>query len=179
MSVMSTVVLSANSEMTARLETDNLAHLIALSIREAQLRALSATVPVDAVGASSIPGYGMYFSAEGSNQSSVVFFSDTRTGDSVSYYPGYSQGLSSPKIGKGYTISGFSPVNSSGGGTPTQATQSVSIYFHRPRPDATIYYGSSLMPTTRASSVTMTVTSPKAGVTKTITVTSTGQITVE
>jgi Tfp pilus assembly protein FimT len=174
MSVMSTVVLSANSNMSARLQTDNLAHLVALSIREAQTRALSATVPP---GATTAPGYGVYFSIDGGGATQVILYTDPPTSDGGdNTYTEDTEMVSQPRVlGQGFTISGLGASAVEG-----QPVNKVSILFRRPRSDAIIRYGmsagSASSPTNNAS---IRISSPKAGVTKTIVVTSTGQISVQ
>jgi type II secretory pathway pseudopilin PulG len=181
MGALSTVVISANSSMSARLQTDNLAHLIALSIREAQTRALSATAPVGADTANEVPGYGVYISIADNTQ--IVPFVDTRSDavNGIAYYPGASTPNAPKVLGQGYRISGISVVDAAGG-TQIPEARSLSIYFHRPRPDADIFYGispSNPAPTTPATQASIVIRSPKDGVTRTVTVTSTGQISVQ
>lgn len=180
MSAMSTVVLSANSNMSARLQTDNLAHQIALSIREAQTRALSATAPMGTDDASQIPGYGVYINMTENNR--VEVFSDTRL-TNVAYYPTLSESVGTTKaFGSGFVIDRLSAVSSNSGESAAEFG-GASIYFHRPRPDAQIFYSSSRNDETPsalnpASQVSIRVQSSK-WYSKTIKVTSTGQISVQ
>lgn len=173
MSVMSTIVLSANSNMSARLQADNLAHMIALSIREAQTRALSATVPVNANGAGEVPGYGVYINR--SNGTQVTTFTDTA--DEAAYSAETSDVYTNSSLGQGFTISQLRGRDEVTG--YDMPTEGISIFFKRPRPDAVLNYLPTAGPMRAANAVTIEVSSAKAGVTKTITVTSTGQISVQ
>lgn len=174
MTLMSTVVLSANSNMSARLQTDNLAHMIALTIREAQTRALSATAPIGVNDVGGVPGYGVVISSAQDENTTVKLFQET--GASSAYNAG-SATLPGFTLGKGYKISSLSARNHDTG-QPASYVQSVSVYFHRPRPDAAIYYGTSRYPDAKGTQATITVRSPK-GNSKVITVSSTGQISVQ
>ncbi len=171
MGMMSSIVISANATMSSRLQTDNLAHLIALSIREAQTKALSASAPVGATNASSVPGYGVYISGA---QNTVTSF--TETGTNMYYREGESAADTPTPLGRGFTISDLTAVRA--GVSETLDITGVSIYFKRPKQDAKIYYtvGGAMI---EGQSATISIRAPRGGLVKNITVTATGQISVQ
>jgi hypothetical protein len=176
MSMMSVIVLSANANLSSRLEAENLAQLIALSVREAQVRALSATVPIGETIAGNVPGYGVYLRLAGTPP--VITFSDSRNFPAgVPYTTGNSIILTGNDLGHGFQLTAFAAKEYLTLSDVVPSPTEISIFFHRPKSDAYLYYdaGGGM---TRAASVTLTIGSPK-GVTKTITVTATGQITVQ
>jgi prepilin-type N-terminal cleavage/methylation domain-containing protein len=165
MSMISGVVLVSNSTFSSRMVIDNLAHSIALTIREAQTYALS--VKEDPSG--DFPGYGVHFDSMTPTQ--FVIFADS-DGDRI-YDPGSGCGSGSTEclerkiLNNGMHILMVSCV-------PGCTSPNLDITFTRPNPDARIRSGAI---DTYAQGI-VTLQSSK-GFTRTISVWTTGQISVQ
>lgn len=166
-SIISLVVLANHSRFNSSVLLGSLAYDIALSIREAQVYGLS----VKEYANNFQVGYGLRFSAA----NSYTFFADTNA--NKQYDSGTDSIVQTYTFGQGHTVKQFCGVTASGteecsGGT-WGAINHLDIVFFRPDPDAVI---TSNTPTVYSSGK-IVVTSP-SGETRTITVASTGQISV-
>lgn len=164
---------------------DNLAHEIALSVREAQAYAMS--VRESEIGSSLFPGYGLYFHRASST--SYLLFID-EDGNEL-YDPGDGCGglttecIKRFSIGNGNRILSLCGTQASGGptaGTGCAGPPDYSDYFHivftRPNPDANIMGDTGGGGGVEAfSKAEITVISPK-GLTRTVDVWLTGQLSV-
>ncbi|HEY6018494.1 MAG TPA: prepilin-type N-terminal cleavage/methylation domain-containing protein [Candidatus Paceibacterota bacterium] len=159
----------------------SLAYSVALSIRQAQLYGVSVRGFGSATSPSFAPGYGVYFD----NANTFTLFADTN-GDGA-YTAG--EGLTGVggvlvSIGRGYSIGRFCAISSSGvqdcypsangGGTISNMT----IYFKRPNPDAAFSATCGSGCSTPYTSAYIQVKSAGNSDTRSIKITSTGQITV-
>lgn len=164
-STVSLIILANHSRFNSSVLLGSLAYDIALSIREAQVYGLS----VATFNANFQVGYGIHVTAG----TSYLLFADTNA--SRRYEAGTDSILDTYSVGQGHTVSSFCGILSTGAEecSNTGAIDHLDIVFFRPDPDANItssnpgYY----------SSGKIVVASP-SGETRTITVASTGQISV-
>lgn len=165
--IISTVVLANHARFNSSVLLGSLAYDIALSIREAQVYGVS----VRQFDSGFSVGYGIRFSSA----DSYALFVDTN--DNQQYDDGVDSILRTYTLQHGHTIAQFCGITSEGaeecssGGTPIAH---LDVVFVRPDPDAII---SSNEPG-RYSSARVVVSSPN-GESRTVTVASTGQISVE
>lgn len=164
--VISTVILANHSRFNSSVLLGALAYDIALSVREAQVYGTS----VREFGSSFQVGYGVRFS----DASSYVFFVDTNM--NYSYDDGVDSIIRTYAVGRGHTISYFCGTSSEGieECSNTDGITNLDIVFFRPDPDAFITSNEPGI----YSSGRIVVSSP-AGDTRSITVASTGQISVQ
>ncbi len=161
------VILANHARFNSSVLLGSLAYNVALSIREAQVYGLS----VQPFGANFEVGYGVHFSAP----DRYVFFADTNV--SKRYEAGTDSIVQTYTVGQGHTVKRFCGTLSDGSSqcsdSPSNPIHSLDVVFFRPDPDANIssenpgFYSGALV----------TVASP-SGETRTITVQSTGQISV-
>jgi|TARA_Y100000310_G_scaffold345866_1_gene471951 prepilin-type N-terminal cleavage/methylation domain-containing protein len=168
--MITTLVLISHAQFSGNILIGNLAYDIALSVRQAQVFGLS--VREFGTGSSEFDiGYGVHFDT--GNNASYVLFADR---DKDNIYDGSSELAELFTIGRGNTISQFCATLAAGtekcSGSDITA---LDITFERPNPDAVIK--SNIGADTYASAK-ITVRSPQ-GSTRSITVRSTGQISVE
>ncbi len=166
-SVISLVVLANHSRFNSSVLLGSLAYDIALSIREAQVYGLS----VKEYGSNFQVGYGLRFASA----SSYTFFADTNA--NKRYDSGVDSIVQTFSVGRGHTIQSFCGITSAGveecSNSASNAIDHLDIVFFRPDPDALFSSNSS----TLYSRGKVVVTSP-SGETRTISVVSTGQISV-
>lgn len=166
-SIISLVVLANHSRFNSSVLLGSLAYDIALSVREAQVYGLS----VREFANSFQVGYGVRFASA----TSYVFFADTNA--NKKYDSGVDSIVRTYTLGKGHTVKRFCATSSLGVETCSDSSSGplnyLDILFFRPDPDANI---TSNNPTVY-SSAKVVVTSP-SGETRTVTVVSTGQISV-
>jgi len=164
-SLITLLVLANNSRFNSSVLLGSLAYKIALSIRQAQVFGVS----VAPFSASFQVGYGVHFQ-QGSL--SYQFFADVNNNK---HYDAGDSTVSTYSLGQGHTIKKFCGTNSSGTEfcSDTAAIDHLDIIFNRPNPDANISSNTSSF----YSSGKIVVTSP-SGDTRTVTVVSTGQISV-
>ncbi len=165
-SIISLVVLANHSRFNSSVLLGSLAYDIALSIREAQVYGLS----VKQYGNNFQVGYGLRFAGA----SSYTFFADTNA--NKRYDSGVDSIVQTYTFGKGHTVKSFCGLMANGGSECSQGSGAITnldIVFFRPEPDAIV---SSNSPTLYSGGQ-IVITSP-SGETRTITVASTGQISV-
>ncbi len=170
--VISGLILANHSRFNSSVLLGSLAYNIALSIREAQVYGLSVKQFSDEFQI----GYGVHFSGD----DSYVLFADTPETVGVppnKVYDGTDSDIQAYSVGRGHVIAKFCGENSfemqcSDGSTPTTIDH-LDIVFFRPEPDA---YISSSEPGYYSRAIVV-VASPNQNM-RTITVESTGQITV-
>lgn len=176
--LLSTTVLSNYSLTNTKTSLDNLAHQIALSIRQAQVYGLS--VSESSVGSSVFPGYGVYFSTTINN--AFKFFADT---DNNKQYNGISCGVVGTECVENIIIKSGDFVRMICANSKTTSPNcttlldSVNIVFVRPNPDAYVFgIPSGGGPITQYSDAEIIIESP-GGFQKTLVVWSTGHIAIE
>jgi len=166
-SMITTVILANHSRFNGSVLLGNLAYDIALSVREAQVFGLS----VKQFDSQFQVGYGIHFS----NSSAYVLFADINRNNR--YDNGTDSIIQTSSLGKGHSILQYCAETALNAKNCSNSGQSpityLDIVFFRPDPDATI---STNEPTVYSRGMVV-VTSP-AGETRTITVASTGQISV-
>jgi prepilin-type N-terminal cleavage/methylation domain-containing protein len=175
-------ILANNSRFNSSVLLGSLAYDIALSVREAQVYGLS----VQESNASFQGGYGVHFSAS----DSYVLFSDVNANKRYDPAPaGTDTIVQTYAVGLGHTVKSFCGTFS--GNTTPQCSSDASpikyldIVFFRPNPDAIITSDKTTFSATNGvinpvnpySSAQIVVTSP-SGETRTISIQSTGQISV-
>ncbi|MBV9349301.1 MAG: prepilin-type N-terminal cleavage/methylation domain-containing protein [Patescibacteria group bacterium] len=165
--VITGLVLANHSKFNSSVVLGSLAYDMALSIRQAQVYGVSVQ---QTPSASFQAGYGIHFSPG----STYFLFADTNNNGQ---YDAGEQQVSVYSVGQGHSIKRFCELNtfsqsvcSDDGDTPLSY---LDIVFLRPNPDAT--FASNVPGYT--SSAKIVVASP-SGETRTITVASTGQISV-
>ncbi len=167
--VITGVILANNSRFNSSVLLGSLAYDIALSIREAQVYGLS----VQTFNANFQVGYGVDFSAATPN--SYILFADTNADNR--YEAGTDSIIQTYAVGAGHLIKRFCGTYSNG--TTQCSDDAVSpidhldVVFFRPNPDANM---SSSNPGFYSSGEVV-VASP-SGETRTITIQSTGQVSV-
>lgn len=169
--VITGIILANNSRFNSSVLLDSLAYDIALSIREAQVYGLS----VQTFNSNFQVGYGVDFSASSPN--SYILFADVN--ENNHYDPGTDTVLDTYAVGVGHFIKSFcgtyanstTQCSTDSSGPITQ----LDIVFLRPEPDANM---SSSLSSGYYSSVQIVVGSLTGGETRTITIQSTGQISV-
>jgi prepilin-type N-terminal cleavage/methylation domain-containing protein len=165
-SVISLLILANHSKFNSSVLLGSLAYNIALSIREAQVYGLS----VQTFNADFQVGYGIHVTTG----TQYLFFADTNASDR--YESATDSILQTYSVGQGHTIERFCGVKTDGSEECSDSATPIThldILFFRPNPDAIIsadnpglYSGGKIV-----------VASP-SGETRTITVESTGQISV-
>lgn len=167
--VITGVVLANNAQFNSSVLLGNAAYDIALSVRQAQVFGLSTQVHSGQFQV----GYGIHF--EGPTQ--YLLFADLDDAHDGRYDPDVDQVVQQYTLGRGHTIKQYCGVNSdttedcSDG--PAALTQ-LDIGFLRPNPDATIT-GDNPTPYSSAKIVIQS----RADETRTVTIQSTGQISVK
>lgn len=128
--ILSTVVLSSNARFGQRVVLQNLAHDIALSVRQAQVYGIAVR---GFQGANFSAGYGIYFQSTSPNN--YVLFADAVTADGM-----YSGGetVRSTTIAPGYAITDLCVEPMGGVAAEYCSRTRLDIVFHRPEPDAEI-----------------------------------------
>ena len=165
--IISTMILANHSRFNSSVLLGSLAYDIALSVRQAQVYGLS----VQTFNSGFQVGYGIHFSSV----TSYFLFADTNA--TKKYEEGVDSIIQTYSVGQGHSVKRFCAFNtlaqstcSDDGDTPITY---LDVVFLRPDPDANI---SSNNPG-YTSSAKVTVTSP-SGETRSITIASTGQISV-
>lgn len=178
LTMISGLVLANHNRFGGNILLGDLAYEIALSVRQAQIFGLSVREFGSGSGNFDV-GYGVHFNSFFSG-TSYVLFSDTDDDQTYDYSP---DPLTSDElvevfnIGRGNFISDFCAVRSDltedcyAAGDITK----MDIVFKRPDPEATI---TSNLSAISYGTATITVSTPQ-GITRTVTVESTGQISVE
>lgn len=171
MIVITTLVLARYSQFNGVVLLRSLAYDVALSIREAQVYGISGK----SSGGVFAYRYGVHLSKTDSTR--YRLFGDTN--NNIAYEA--SEVVTAYSMRPGYGISEMCAHRSSDG-TEICATSggisSVTIMFKRPEPDAIIRACPSAGPCVAAIDATITLVSP-TGATRSVTVTSTGQISVK
>ena len=174
------VILVRHSQFNAQILLTNVAYEVGLAVREAQVYGLG----VRGASGNFSASYGVHFNGgSATTLDSFQIFRDFPDGSNDCSPSGgagtscYESGelLEHKQMNGGYTISDFCITQ--GGSTLCKNADNVQfldIVFTRPNPDAAIRSNTSLTWT----STTLTVRS-RDGTTRTVTVTSTGQITVQ
>ena len=129
--VLSTVVLSANTQFGNRVILQNLAHEMALTVREAQVYGIAVR---RFSGSNFDVGYGMYF-APSADESQAVY---QLFGDVIAngiYDPG--ETVRTMTLASGYRIVDVCARNASSS-IETCGLPEVHIIFYRPEPDAIV-----------------------------------------
>lgn len=183
MLILTTIFLVRQQEFNSATLLRTLAYSVALSVRQAQVYGTSVreTDPT-ALNPTFAPGHGLYFT--GTNPTTYTLFADIDndnrydTGESLEVFT----------LPRGYRINGVCAVrgdgvrrcttaalDSSGGATIDE----LHVFFRRPNPDAIFgaYFGGSSIPGDTYVSGYVQVVSG-SGTTRSVTVTSTGQIQV-
>lgn len=167
--IITTILLVNHSRFSGKILLTNLAYEVALSVRQAQVYGLGSKE--SPIGSSNFNvGYGVHF--ESANPTYFIFFADLNNNHR---YDSANELLQRYKIRYGNRVSDFCSVTS--GGVSQCSSQGAISYldisFVRPNPDAFIFtnVGSSYR------SAFLTVSSAQ-GFTKSVTVYSTGQISV-
>lgn len=164
--VISTVILANHSQFNSSVLLGALAYDVALSVREAQVYGVS----VRQFDSSFQVGYGVRFSGTGS----YVFFVDTNM--NYSYDDGVDSIIRTYTLGRGHTIQYFCGTSSEGVEecSNTDGITNLDIVFYRPDPDAFITSNEPGV----YSSGRIVVASP-SGDTRSISIASTGQVSVQ
>lgn len=182
--LISAVVLANYPGFNHKVSVQNLAHLMALEIRQAQVFGLS--VKETTAGSGSFPGYGAYFTS--ADLFSFILYTDL---DNNRKYNGTLDCSSSPEclekaaIASGDSIRKICAVRSNGQRDCTNPSVGegpldyLNISFIRPDPDANILgtYGGG--PDVSYQKAEISVEPPKKDFYKTIVVWTTGQISIE
>lgn len=166
--VITGVVLANNAQFNSSVLLGNAAYDVALSIRQAQVYGLSTR----SYSGEFRVGYGVHI--EGT--SSYLIFADLDENRNKRYDPGVDQVVQQVTLGRGHTILRFCGVQTDGTedcSDGVAALPHIDIGFLRPNPDATIT-GDGPTP---YSSVKVVLQS-RSGETRTVSVQSTGQISV-
>ena len=129
--VMSSIVLFNHGKFQAKVDIKNLANDIALKIVQAQKDAMSGKIPVQTIGDSWRPSYGVYFDL--SYPKSFIYFADSNNNN---YYD-YDSTLDTIPIIKNNTISNLEVIGCSPTESPTEVAN-LSIVFKRPDSGALI-----------------------------------------
>ena len=176
------VLLANNSKFNSSALLGSLAYDISLSIREAQVYGLSVQTfgtQFSATGYNVQVGYGIHFDA--ATPTSYFLFADSNANK---YYDSSDTVLQTYTVGTNHFIKSFcgTPSPSQGGGPQCTILTSptinhLDIVFFRPDPDAIITSDQESNPAQPYSSAQITIASP-SGETRTVTVQSTGQISV-
>lgn len=164
--VISTVILTNHSRFNSSVLLGALAYDIALSIREAQVFGTS----VREFDSSFQVGYGMRFS----DATSYAFFVDTNM--NYAYDDGIDSIIRTYSVGRGHTIAYFCGTSTEGVEecSHTDGITNLNVVFFRPDPDAFITSNEPGI----YSSGKIVVSSP-SGDTRSVTIASTGQISVQ
>lgn len=167
--VITGVVLANNSQFNSSVLLGNAAYDIALSVRQAQVYGLS----TKAYSGEFQVGYGIHF--QGATQ--YLLFADLDPDRNKRYDPGVDQVVEQYTLGRGHTIKQFCGVRSDStedcSDGPEQLTH-LDIGFLRPNPDATVT-GDGPTPYSSAKIVIQS----RADETRTVTIQSTGQMSVK
>ncbi len=167
--VITGVVLANNAQFNSSVLLGNAAYDVALSIRQAQVYGLSTR---NYSGEFRV-GYGVHF--EGTT--AYVIFADLDEDRNKRYDPGVDQVVQQITLGRGHTIQHYCGVRSDGVEDCSDNAASlthIDVGFLRPNPDATIT-GDGPTPYSSAKIVLQS----RSDETRTITVQSTGQISVK
>ena len=172
------VILVRHSQFNAQILLTNVAYEVGLAVREAQVYGLGVR---DAGSGNFSASYGVHFEGGAGTLSSFQIFRDIPENsiDCTSTSPGLScyesnELLENKQMNGGYTIADFCLIE--GGATSCKSTGALfaDIVFTRPNPDAAIRSNTSVTWT----SVVITVAS-RENTTREVTVTNTGQISVQ
>ncbi|OGZ04188.1 MAG: hypothetical protein A2648_01215 [Candidatus Lloydbacteria bacterium RIFCSPHIGHO2_01_FULL_41_20] len=180
-SFISAIILGNYNGFNQKMSVSNLAHQIALEIRQAQVYGLSAKESV--IGSGVFPGYGIYFSRD--IPTSFVLYTDANgdkkynhTGDGTNCSAN-SECLESVSVSNGDVIKDICATVS---GVTKCASVSqidfVNVVFTRPDPEATItgtLSGSDVI----YDNLQISVETPKKDFFKTVWVWSTGQVSIQ
>lgn len=169
-SIISLVILANHSQFQSTVLLESLAYDIGLSVRQAQVYGLSVRRSTGADEFQS--GYGVHFDSDVPTQ--YLFFADVN--NDKRYVQGVDQIVETYTLGRGHTVKRFCAETAAGisdcsdSGIPVQ---DLDVTFFRPEPDANFM--------TSAGSVysrAQIVVSSASGSTRTVTIASTGQISV-
>lgn len=169
LTVITGIVLANNNQFNSSVLLGNAAYDIALTIREAQVYGLS----TQAFAGEFQVGYGVHFASP----TEYILFADTDPVRNRRYDAGVDQVVRQYTLGRGFTVSnlcGTRVDQSVECSLSSTALEHLDIAFLRPNPDATIT-GSDPK---AFSSAKITIQS-RSGETRTISVQSTGQISVQ
>lgn len=166
--VLSAVVLSANTQFGNRVILQNLAHEMALTVREAQVYGIAVR---RFSGSNFDVGYGMYFAPSvDENQTVYQLFGDV-VANGI-YDPG--ETVRTMTLASGYRIADVCARNASNS-IETCGLPEVHLIFYRPEPDALIRRGAGPITDDR---VRIVIESPR-GTQAEVIVESSGQISVQ
>ena len=166
--VITGVVLANNSQFNSSVLLGNAAYDIALSVRQAQVYGLSTQ---EYAGEFQL-GYGIHFSGTGD----YFLFADRGALPNKRYDADTDTIVQTYSLGRGYTIKSFCGQRSDGSedcSDNAAALTHLDIAFLRPNPDSTITSDSPLV-----YSIGKIVVTSGSGETRTVSVQSTGQISV-
>jgi prepilin-type N-terminal cleavage/methylation domain-containing protein len=166
--VITSVILANNSKFNSSVLLGNMAYDIALSIREAQVYGLSTQVYSNQFSV----GYGIHF--QGNN--TYVLFADRNSPPNKRYESATDGIVQTYTVGRGNVIKNYCGIKTDGTkecSDNAAAITHLDIGFLRPNPDSTITGDSA----SAYSSGTITVVG-QSGETRTISIQSTGQISV-
>jgi len=173
--VLTGVVLFSQTNFDNSILLSNLAYDVGLTVRQAQTYGVNVKeFSTSTTGTFSMP-YGVYFDiTKGGNNKSFILFAntvnDTKFSGEWTCYSDDIECVQKYTIKKGSYISGLcAGTNSSN----CSSSNTLSILFQRPYPDANIYVGDELKTYNYAE---ITVSSADGSATKTIVVTKAGQI---
>lgn len=167
--VITGVVLANNAQFNSSVLLGNAAYDIALSVRQAQVYGLS----TQSYAGEFQVGYGVHF--QGPTQ--YLLFADLDPDRNRRYDAGVDQVVQQYTLGRGHTIKRYCGVTSSGTEDCSDNSAAIShldIGFLRPNPDSTVTADS---PTPYSSA--KIVIQSRADETRTVTIQSTGQISVK
>jgi len=171
--IIAAITIASYPDFTSNVELENVALDIALTIREAQVYGVGAK-EVDIGTGQFDYAYGVHFDT-GNKNSFVVFADKDGNGVYNDIYEASTENLETIPIKSGFRI-----VNLCVNFTCTLAGwNSVNFTFKRPNPDAKIKISAGSTASGFATWGTVEIENIKTGKTKTITVTNTGQISVQ
>ena len=182
--LISAVILANYPSFSHKISIQNLAHQIALEVRQAQVYGLS--VKETSLGTAVFPGYGVYFN-QADNQS-FILYADSNNNKKYDN-PGTNcslnvECLEKISIASGDNIKDICVYDASNNkkcaveATPAGQIDSLNIVFIRPDPDANIIGASGGTDSTYQRAA-ISVEPPKKDFYKTVVVESTGQISVQ
>ena len=180
--IVSSVILANYPSFSRKVSVQNLAHQIALEIRQAQVYGLS--VKETTAGSAIFPGYGVYFTP--ADNSSFVLYSDGNNNKKYDYAgedcssPSNIECLEKVRIASGDNIRDICVTTASGAEKCATGGELdyLNIAFVRPDPDANIT-GTYGVADTIYQSAKILVEPPKKDFYKSVIVWSTGQISVQ
>ncbi|MEN9614164.1 MAG: hypothetical protein RLZZ347_471 [Candidatus Parcubacteria bacterium] len=192
--VLTTIVLYKNTDFNNSFLLTDVAYDVALTIRQAQVYGLNVKNSGKGTATQSgfNSGYGVYLDVNTILNNSLLFFADVFPDPSVSVpnptsgnysYDGQNELINTFALTKGYKISWFCATTTTGtdycSNNAVNNLRKLAIVFVRPNPDAIITDNTgSVPPAVSYSSATIRITSPDGLKSKTVKVTTAGQINI-